>query len=142
MKITKFVLVFSLIFSLFACGNDSEQKISDLGAKIEKLQKELQKATDPASIDKIQKKLRAIARQKLQEMQNKESDLYDKIKQTKDLESCEKSKAEIEQLNKDIEQHVMDNLIPLREVSAHNFECTNSGYSERMITRVRRFFEQ
>ena len=139
----KIVLVFSLIFLLFACDDKkNEQKISsDLENKIANLQKELQKTTDPEAIDEIQKKLSEAVRQKYKEMYNKQSTLYEAIAKTTDLESCEKLAVQIEQLGKDMKQLYLSN--NYLETSFLNLtllgRCTENGYDpiKMMMTQKR-----
>ena len=133
----KFTTVLSVAFSLIllsACNSrKNEKKISDLESKIEELQKELQTAKDPATIDAIQKQLREAATQKLEEMKKQKEALMTELKKTTDRASCDKLRAQAEQLEKDINKHILDNLIPTgARATEEGFACTESGYTEVM----------
>ena len=129
MQFTKILLVFSLFF-ISACNfSQDKDKIANLEKEMKSLREDLKKAQDPATIDAIQKKLGEAARQKLAEMKNQRSEALVDIESTSDKESCDAVKARIEQFNKDIEQHIVENSIQaLTEAQNPNGECTDKGY--------------
>ena len=131
MKFTRILLVvFSLVF-LSACGNKKNQtKISELEAKISTLQEKLKEATDPAAIRTAQTELEKAAMQKLTLMNRNLMAMLSQVKDTTDQESCDKLKARIEQLDKDIRRHVKDNLVSVGGGILEPFECTASGYQK------------
>ena len=130
MYIIKIILILSLIL-LSACDNKkNEDKIATLEDKIATLNQKLQKAQDPAEIDAIQKKLNQAAAQKFDEMMKKRTTLADEIENTKDKESCEKLQVQIDQLMKDLNQHIIDySGLQFFGGRSSNGTCTEEGFT-------------
>lgn len=130
MKFTTIILTFALLIFLSGCDSrKDEKKISELERKTEELQRALQAANDPATIDAIQKQLREAATQKLVEMQKQRDALIVEIEKTTDQDSCDKLKTQIEKLDADMEKHIVDNAI-LQYIGRKYVSCTASGYND------------
>lgn len=120
MQLTKILFIFSLFF-MFACEYNKE-KISDLEKQKEALEKELEQAKDPATIDTLLQKL------KLKEMESKRAELIVNIESISDKESCEAVRAEIQRLNEAIKLQASEYELEASEAQEPKGECTDRGF--------------
>lgn len=127
MNLRTALLTFSLVF-LFACEN---KKISDLETQIADLQRELRVATDPETVNRLQREIAEAQRAKVDEMVNTQRQLEAEVQKTTDKASCENLAGQIQQLQKDIDTAILEFQIPFGPLARlPNFECTEQGFVE------------
>lgn len=124
MKKTLFLIFFSLGL-LQACESE---RVSDLEQQVQDLKDKLAKATDPETINKLQREIITKQREHIQKKVEEKSKLFKQIEKTENKEDCEKIIAQIQGLEKEIKDLISEYHIGYsRGVRQIGF-CGENGY--------------